>query len=258
MDTKTPPTSELKLFKFGTSKKLILICSALILWMCALIAYLIPGLDYSSVASFSSLRANYLFSNFLLFYTKNMIILVGLPLLILYIASFIINKLKPYRLVIFLAIMTLAIGNIIVDPILKDIIARPRPFVSYLDLNSLYFVNGYSFPSGHAFQAFAGTLPFIVCFLTNDDTFKRNWKKIALASILLIYAITLAFSRILAGVHYLSDVLFGIGFAILLMVILTSLLQMLLKNGEFNIQNEKWYALIFVILMLAYSLFYTG
>ena len=244
----TPETSQLRLFDFRRNKKLLLILCATILWIGALITYFTPGFDYSLVASFNSLRANYMSADFWYYYTKYMLYVVGFPLLIIYIASFKIDKLKPYRLVLLLTIMTSAIGNPIIDPILKNLFTRPRPMVAHLDLNSLYYVSGFSFPSGHAFQAFASTLPLIICFLTNDATFKRNREKIVLALILLIYAITLAFSRVIAGVHYFSDVLFGIGFAIILMVILASLLQWLLKKDYLNLQNEKWYALVFLTI----------
>ncbi|MBI5459410.1 phosphatase PAP2 family protein [Methanobacterium sp.] len=248
MAVNTPETSQLRLFDFRSKKKLFLILCAAILWVGALIAYFTPGFDYWLVASFNSLRANYLFADFWYYYTKYMLYVVGFPLLIIYIASFKIDKLKPYRLVLLLTIMTSAIGNPIIDPILKDLIARPRPQVAHLDLNSLYYESGFSFPSGHAFQAFSNTLPLIICFFTNDATFKRNWKKIVLALILLVYAIILAFSRIFAGVHYFSDVLFGIGFAIILMVILASLMQWLLNKDYLNLQNEKLYALVFLIM----------
>ncbi|NYB51762.1 MAG: phosphatase PAP2 family protein [Methanobacteriaceae archaeon] len=255
MDINPPNNSQLKLFEFGTKKKLILLLFAFILWIIAFIAYLSYGFDYYLVASFNSLRTNPFFADFWYIYTKYMLYLVGLPLLTVYLASFKVEILKKYRLVFFLSIMILAIGNPIVDPILKDFFARPRPQVAHLDLNALYYSSGFSFPSGHAFQSFAGTLPLIICFLTDDATFKRSWMKICLALIILIYAISLAFSRILVGVHYLSDVLFGIGFAIILMVILTSLLQWLLHTGKFNLQNEKWYAMIFVILYLSFIIF---
>ena len=248
MAINTPQNLELKLFDFKTNKKLVLILCAAILWVSALLAYFSPGFDYWLVASFNSLRANYIYADFWYYYTKYMLYVVGFPLLILYIASFKIQKLKPYRLVFMLAIMTSAIGNPIVDPVMKDLISSPRPQVAHLDLNSLYYVSGFSFPSGHAFQSFAITLPVIICLVTNDVTFKRNWKKIVLALILLIYALTLAFSRVIAGVHYLSDILFGIGFAIILMVILASLLQWLLNKNYLNLENEKWYATIFITL----------
>lgn len=251
MDTKT---SELKLFEFGIQKKLILLSCTAILWIAAAIAYFTPGFDYWVVASFTSPLADPSLANFWYGYTKYMLYVVEFPLFAIYLVSFKINKLKPYRLVLFLSIVLLAIGNPIVDPILKNFFARPRPMITF-DLNTIYYASGFSLPSGHAFQSFAVTLPLIICFLTNDKTFQRNWIKIVLALLLLIYAITLSFSRIVVGVHYLSDVLFGIGFAIILMLILASLLQWLLNTGRLNLQNEKWYALVFVILYVSYIIF---
>lgn len=257
MNINDPKTSELILFEFGSKKKLILLLCAVILWIGALIAYFSQGFDYWFVASFNSMRTNALFTGFWYYYTIYMLYFIEFPLLILYLASFKLNRLKSYRLIIFLAIITLAIGSPIVDPILKDFFAIPRPWMTHPDINSLYYVSGFSFPSGHAFQSFAATLPFIICFLSNDKTFKRNWKKVTLASILFILALTVALSRVLAGVHYISDVLFGIGFAIFLTVILASLIQWLLKNDYLNIQNEKWYALVFVTTILLNIIFST-
>ncbi|WP_337971767.1 phosphatase PAP2 family protein [Methanobacterium petrolearium] len=219
-----------------------------------MIAYFTPGFDYWIVVSCTSLLADPSLANFWYAYTKYLLYIVQFPLLAIYLTSFKISKLKPYRLVLFLSIMLLAIGNPIIDPILKDFFARPRPMITF-DLNTIYYASGFSLPSGHAFQSFAGTLPLIICFLTNDATFKRNWIKIVLALLLLIYAITLSFSRILVGVHYISDVLFGIGFAIILMVILASLLQWLLDTDRLTLQNEKWYAMVFLILYVSYIIF---
>jgi len=249
MDINALKTSELKLFEFGVQKKLLLLSCAAILWIGALIAYFSPGFDYWVVVSFNSLRSDPSFASFWYYYTYYMLSVIILALLILYLASFKLNRLKPYRLVFFLAIITVAIGNPMVD-IFKDFFARPRPWVTYPDINNLYYVSGLSLPSGHAFQAFAATLPLILCFLTNNETFKRSRKKVVLASLLLFFAINLALSRIFVGVHFLSDVLVGIGFAIILMVILASLLEWLLKTGRLNLQNEKWYAFVFVTLML--------
>ena len=247
-NTTKPSTTELKLFKLGSKKKLVLILCTAFLWMAALIAYLIPNFNHWLLASFNTLRTDTLFASFWYYYTRYMLYIIATPLSILYLSSFKFNKLKPYRTVLLLAVMTIGIGIPLVD-ILKYLSAVPRPWILYPDINSLYHAGGSSFPSGHAFQAFAGTLPLIICFLTNDETFKRNRKKIVLATILLVFAITLSFSRIFAGMHFLSDVLFGIGLAILLMVILTIILQWLLDTGKLNLQNEKWYALVFLVMI---------
>ncbi len=76
-----------------------------------------------------------------------------------------------------------------------------------------------------------------------------------MALILLIYAQTLSFSRVISGVHYFSDILFGIGFAIILMVILASLLQWLLDKNYLNLENEKWYATIVITITLINYIF---
>jgi undecaprenyl-diphosphatase len=245
---KTITSQDLKLFKFGQRNKLIFILCTAILWIVATVAYLTPNFNHWFLASFNTLRSNYLFANLCYYYTKYTLSFIATPISILYLASFKVNKLKQYRVVLLLSVMTLAIGIPLVD-LIKYYAAVPRPWLLYPDINSIYNPWGNSFPSGHAFQVFAGTLPLIICFLTNDGTFKRNMKKTFLAIALMVLAVSLSFSRLLAGVHFPTDVLFGIGLAVIMMVILISALQYLLKNGELNLQNEKWYALVFLALI---------
>lgn len=242
------PSTDIKLFDLRSRKKLFLILCAALLWLAALIAYQIPNFNHWLLVSFNTLRTDPLLASLCYYYTKYIFYAIGTPLAIIYLASFKVNKLKPYRMVIFLAVMTLAMGIPLID-LLKYYYAVPRPWVLYPDIISLYHVRGSSFPSGHAFQAFAATLPLIICFLTSDGNFKRSREKIILAIILLVFAITLSFSRILAGMHFVSDVLFAIGLAILLMVILAITLQWLLNKGNFNLQKEKLHALVFLILL---------
>lgn len=216
--------------------------------LAAWFAYQIPNFNHWLLVSFNTLCTDPGLASLCYYYTKYMLYAIGTPIALLYLASFKVNKLKPYRMVIFLAVMTLAIGIPLVD-LLKYYYAVSRPWILYPDIIGLYPGRGSSFPSGHAFQAFAGTLPLIICFLTSDGNFKRSREKIILAITLLVFAITLSFSRILAGMHFLSDVLFAIGLAILLMVILAITLQWLLNKGNFNLQKEKWHALVFLILL---------
>lgn len=237
------------LFDFGREKKLVLILCAGVLWFIALIVYSIPNFNHWFLLIFNTLRADPLIATICYYYTIYMLYAIVTPITILYIASFKINKLKPYRTVLFLTFITLAIGIPIVD-LFKYTYGVPRPWVLYPDITHLYFVRGSSFPSGHAFQAFAGTLPLIICFLTNDKIFKRTRTKTILAAILLLFAITLSFSRILAGVHFPSDVLFAIGLAIILMVIVAIILQWLIKTQKLNLRNEIWFALPFIILIV--------
>lgn len=217
-------TVELNLFDFGSRKKLILILCTALLWITAFIAFIIPNFNHHFLVIFNSLRVNPLIASTCFNYTYYMIYIIAIPLSTLYIAAFKLKELKPYRIVLLLAVLALAVGIPLYD-LLKHFCQVPRPWILYPDIINLYHPKDTSFPSGHAFQAFASTLPFILCFLTNDKYFKTNQNKKILAIILLTFAITLSFSRLLAGVHYLTDVLFAIGLAIILIVILATILQ---------------------------------
>jgi undecaprenyl-diphosphatase len=173
-----------------------------------------------------------------------MLYFIPTPMIILYLAAFKVNKLKPYRMVLLLTVMTLAIGIPITD-LLKLHYSVPRPWILYPDITHIYPGRGSCFPSGHAFQAFAGIIPLTLCLLKH-----KTFKKTVTAILLLIFAITLSFSRILAGMHFPSDILFAIGLATLLILLLASLLQWLIKKQKLNIENEKWFSLPFLILII--------
>ncbi|MCH5303644.1 MAG: phosphatase PAP2 family protein [Ruminococcus sp.] len=87
---------------------------------------------------------------------------------------------------------------------LRKIINRPRPYEA-LKINPLIKKNtvGQSFPSRHSASVF---IIAIVCYPIN----------ICLGVALTIVGITICISRILAGVHYISDVLFGALYSIIL------------------------------------------
>ena len=93
------------------------------------------------------------------------------------------------------------IGTPIINGILKQFFHRTRP-----DLHRLIEISGYSFPSGHAMNAFAiyGILAFLL------------WRHIptrlgrtALILISSIFILMIGTSRIYLGVHYPSDIIGG-------------------------------------------------
>lgn len=78
----------------------------------------------------------------------------------------------------------------------KDLITRPRPFVTHRQIHPLYTVHSSSFPAGHAATAFAGAVVL--------SWFARRWTPLFVA-----LAVAVAFSRVYVGDHYVGDVLGG-------------------------------------------------
>lgn len=84
--------------------------------------------------------------------------------------------------------------------LLKNLVARPRPYDTLLWLQPLIpLLPDFSFPSGHASSSFAAATAFT---LAGAD------KKWAVAAFVL--ALLISFSRLYVGVHYPTDVLGGL------------------------------------------------
>jgi undecaprenyl-diphosphatase len=106
---------------------------------------------------------------------------------------------RRWRLVGYLLVT--GAGALVMDPILKDLVGRLRPVVAH----PIAHGGGNSFPSGHS-------LGSIVCygavFLVFLPAARGRWRTAFTAVIVTLVAL-IGISRILLGVHYLSDVLGG-------------------------------------------------
>ena len=124
---------------------------------------------------------------------------------------------------------SIAIEAIITNLIIKNVVARTRPYEVVEGLvNLIEKQKDYSFPSGHSGASFAvaGALIIIAMLglpaIAKDGGFSRIKTSTAykvFAIVTLIYAVLIAFSRLYVGVHYPTDVLggtvLGIGTSIL-------------------------------------------
>ena len=92
----------------------------------------------------------------------------------------------------------LLLATVIGQVTIKSIIKRKRPCHTYSDVEMLVAIpSDYSFPSGHTTSSFACATT--VCFF-----FPKT------GTVLILFALLMAFSRLYLFVHYLSDVNFGI------------------------------------------------
>jgi len=119
----------------------------------------------------------------------------------------------------FLMAISMLLGLIIGNGILKNIIARQRP--CWID-NSIPLLvpnpHDFSFPSGHTLASFEAA---IMIFLHN-----KKW-----GSISLVLAILIAFSRLYLFVHFPTDILGGI--------VLAAIISISVYYGSEKIKNKN-------------------
>lgn len=107
-------------------------------------------------------------------------------------------KTHAYRTKFFTSLFILLTAGILSN-LLKFLIERERPFVTYPDIIKLSEAGSSSFPSGHTTEAFA--MAFGILFLFPKSKFFIP---------VFIWAIMVAYSRMALGVHFPLDVFGGI------------------------------------------------
>lgn len=118
--------------------------------------------------------------------------------LIWILAGFLMFLNKKYRLCGLTELLSLGIGTLTCNILLKNLIARPRPIWLNPDIEMLVRIpTDYSFPSGHTTASFAAATVLLY--------YDRRFGIPAL-----ILACLIAFSRLYLYVHFLSDVLCGL------------------------------------------------
>ncbi len=110
------------------------------------------------------------------------------------------------RNVALILLIAILIGHFISEG-LKYVFLRPRPFEILTGVHQLVIIGSYSFPSGHATEA------FIACIILG--------KKYGHLLLFILLGVLITFSRVYIGVHYPSDVLagalLGVGISILVL-----------------------------------------
>ena len=125
--------------------------------------------------------------------------LIGDSGIIAIIACLVLLAIKKTRRIGITATMSLLINVLLVNVLIKPLVARVRPYEAFNNLSILvHRESDYSFPSGHS----------AICFSVAMVIFMLMPKKYGIPA--LIIAFLIAFSRLYVGVHYPSDVIVGI------------------------------------------------
>lgn len=94
-----------------------------------------------------------------------------------------------------------ALLSSLLNSVVKELVDRARPVLP----DPVSHANGLSFPSGHAQAAVVGYGILILVFL---PALREPWRRVAIAGAALM-VLTIGFSRVALGVHYMSDVAAG-------------------------------------------------
>src|ERR1700729_85765 len=106
---------------------------------------------------------------------------------------------RRWRLAIYLLVT--GAGALTLDPVLKALVGRLRPVVAH----PVAYGNGDSFPSGHALGSIVCYGALLLVFL---PAARGRWRRVLTAAIVTLI-VAIGVSRLLLGVHYVSDVLGG-------------------------------------------------
>ena len=141
----------------------------------------------------------------------------GILLIVLILALLFIPRTRAIGI---MSTISIAIEALLNNVLLKNLIARTRPYDEIEGLvNLVGKQSDYSFPSGHTGAAFAvaGAMLVVALFglpmIEKTGEFKREDPSLTfklISVILIMYATLLAFSRMYVGVHYPTDVLCGL------------------------------------------------
>ncbi len=225
---------------------MIIVVIAIVLWSSAFILWGQVELDKWLLISHNGLRTNELVVSLAQVATKYGMAIIVLVHLLYLMFAFKYERLRDaYRiyLLVFLMFGFAGIGG----DILKEIFNRARPFVEYAgEINALSSAETPAFPSGHATKSMALALPFLL-FISE----KNSWHK-GLKFLLAIIAFGVCYSRVLLGAHYVSDVLAGIGMALMSVPLVTFLNNKILSKmtkERLNFAIKVW-AVILLGLMI--------
>lgn len=224
----------------------IIVVVAIVFWASAFILWGQVEIDKWLLVSHDQLRTNDLLADAAHFASRYGMAIIVLAYLIYSLLAFKYESLRDGYHIILLVFLMFAVAAIGGD-ILKRIFDRARPFVEYAgQINALSNAATPAFPSGHASKSVALALPFLI-FIAAKDTLRRGVK-----ILLAVLALGVCYSRVVLGAHYVSDVLAGIGLALICLPLVTFLNNKMLSRmpeGRLKVAIKVWTVVLFALML---------
>jgi membrane-associated phospholipid phosphatase len=200
---------------------------SLIFFALALLVKSVPAIDVVSLKILNSLMFNEIFFSYFTEIGNGLICLA----LIIPLLSFLSFKSNLNNVKVQTLVMAGLVVGIIVKTLKEFASFSVRPgFYKFEDINYLEPIFSYSsFPSGHAATILGISLVWISLATKHINT-KFS---IAVASIVLVLALSVSLSRIVIGAHWLSDILgsIAVAFLILNIIELEAMKEILFTNN---------------------------
>ncbi len=132
-------------------------------------------------------------------------------------------------------LITFIIASIF-NKVLKAIIMRDRPFEVYDYIENYGNEGGYSMPSGHSLSAaiFASFIFYLIIISSRQKS-----TKILGGISCFLFVVLIALSRMVLGVHFLTDTLAGIIVGILFAIIGIIIYNYIIRKLRLNIKRSK-------------------
>jgi membrane-associated phospholipid phosphatase len=151
----------------------------------------------------------------------------------------------------FYTICSYGLGGIAGD-LLKLVLARPRPLTTFGSEIMVWSTSATpAIPSGHATKSIALVLPFLLLVSGEKNIHK------AVKVVIALIASGVCFSRIVLGAHYVSDVVAGIGMALIGLPFTMMFANMVLrkaKQEQLPVLSMVWGSLLIFLTLLFLAL----
>jgi undecaprenyl-diphosphatase len=216
-------------------------------WSIGLILWAQVGIDKAVLFYFNPMRIEMdPFVVFSKWVSSNGMAAITIILVVYLLLSKRIKSFNAPTTVYFYTICSYGLSGIAGD-LLKEVLARPRPVIMYgSEILALSQSATPAIPSGHATKSVALILPFIL-LVSHSNSLNKGIK-----ILIGLMAGGVCLSRIVLGAHYVSDVLAGIGMALIGLPLSMIFANMLLRKMNQEQLPKLSYVWGFLLIFLTW------